>query len=379
MSEDQALDVVGYVYDTVLNQELWPDALGRICDYVGGYHALLFHQDRALRSGDFMHSWNADPHWTRLYFEKYVGLNPAMPFTVLMDVGSVAALSRVLDMEEYKASVFYREWAEPQGYLDVCVAMLDKSGTAMGMIGVTRHDRDGPHTDENIARLKALTPHICRAVKLSRQFAALEAKLGIFSDAISALGDAVFVLDDQARVLFHNKAAQALLEVCPALTIASGQLLPQDVQAAASLRDALRAVRRRDMSMNGFARDLTLGTFENDRLFGQLLPLFEPSQKANGFSNAVAALFVRRVGPISQPPMEALATLYGLTPRELQVFLGIVQFGGVPEVAQMFGLKATTVRTHLQSLFEKTGVRRQADLAAIAATALGSLGPPPSA
>jgi DNA-binding CsgD family transcriptional regulator len=75
--------------------------------------------------------------------------------------------------------------------------------------------------------------------------------------------------------------------------------------------------------------------------------------------------------------MKALARLYKLTARELQLFMGIVQFGGVSEVASNFGIAPTTVRTHLQSVFDKTGVRRQADLAQIAAKAMPPGGPPP--
>ncbi len=60
-------------------------------------------------------------------------------------------------------------------------------------------------------------------------------------------------------------------------------------------------------------------------------------------------------------------------PRELQVFLGIVQFGGVPNAARLYGLSPTTVRSHLQSVFDKVGVRRQVDLVRVAAQVL----PPP--
>jgi hypothetical protein len=41
--------------------------------------------------------------------------------------------------------------------------------------------------------------------------------------------------------------------------------------------------------------------------------------------------------------------------------------GGVPEVSQALGIVATTVKTHLERLFEKTGVDRQADLVKVVA------------
>ena len=51
-----------------------------------------------------------------------------------------------------------------------------------------------------------------------------------------------------------------------------------------------------------------------------------------------------------------------LTPSELRVLIAIVEIGGVPEVAPVLGVSETTVKTHLQHVFEKTGTKRQADL-----------------
>ena len=58
---------------------------------------------------------------------------------------------------------------------------------------------------------------------------------------------------------------------------------------------------------------------------------------------------------------------YKLTPTELRVLLAIVEIGGVPEVAEAFGVSTTTVKSHLARLFEKTSTRRQADLVKLVA------------
>jgi DNA-binding CsgD family transcriptional regulator len=44
-----------------------------------------------------------------------------------------------------------------------------------------------------------------------------------------------------------------------------------------------------------------------------------------------------------------------LTPAEMRVLMMIVQIGGVPEIAPVLGISETTVKTHLQHVFEKTG------------------------
>jgi DNA-binding NarL/FixJ family response regulator len=51
----------------------------------------------------------------------------------------------------------------------------------------------------------------------------------------------------------------------------------------------------------------------------------------------------------------------------LRVMMAIVEVGGVPEVAPVLGVSETTVKTHLQHVFEKTGTQRQADLVKLVA------------
>jgi DNA-binding CsgD family transcriptional regulator len=64
---------------------------------------------------------------------------------------------------------------------------------------------------------------------------------------------------------------------------------------------------------------------------------------------------------------EAIARHFRLTPAELRVLLTIVEAGGVPETAQKLGIAETTVKTHLQHVFAKTGTRRQLELAKLVA------------
>jgi DNA-binding CsgD family transcriptional regulator len=65
---------------------------------------------------------------------------------------------------------------------------------------------------------------------------------------------------------------------------------------------------------------------------------------------------------------------YKLTPAELRVLLAIVEVGGIPEIAPMLGISEATVKTHLQHVFEKTGVNRQADLVKVVAGFMNPLG-----
>ena len=79
-------------------------------------------------------------------------------------------------------------------------------------------------------------------------------------------------------------------------------------------------------------------------------------------------VFVHKAALDTPSPIEVIAKHYKLSPMELRVLLAIVEVGGVPEVAEALGIAATTVRTYLNRVFVKTGIKRQADLVRLVAS-----------
>lgn len=53
---------------------------------------------------------------------------------------------------------------------------------------------------------------------------------------------------------------------------------------------------------------------------------------------------------------------HSLSPQETRIALHLIDGGTVASAAEALGLAESTVRTHLKSIFSKTGVRRQAGL-----------------
>ena len=57
------------------------------------------------------------------------------------------------------------------------------------------------------------------------------------------------------------------------------------------------------------------------------------------------------------------AARFDLTVAQARLALYLAEGGTIAEYAEVMGIKVSTVRTHLKSIFAKTGVRRQAELA----------------
>jgi DNA-binding CsgD family transcriptional regulator len=104
------------------------------------------------------------------------------------------------------------------------------------------------------------------------------------------------------------------------------------------------------------------------RYVAHVLPLTSGSRKQAGTAySAIAAVFVRKAALEAPHPIETIAGVFKLTPAEMRVLMLIVEVGGVPEIAPVLGISETTVKTHLQRVFAKTGTRRQADLVKLVA------------
>ena len=94
-----------------------------------------------------------------------------------------------------------------------------------------------------------------------------------------------------------------------------------------------------------------------------MLPLTSGARRVAGTAySAVAALFVREASVDVPAAINAASQLYGLTPTEEKVLRGVIEVGGIAPVASMLGTAKSTVKTHLENVFKKTGTSRQSEL-----------------
>jgi DNA-binding CsgD family transcriptional regulator len=73
------------------------------------------------------------------------------------------------------------------------------------------------------------------------------------------------------------------------------------------------------------------------------------------------------------PQTAFLKNRFGLTPAEARVVLRLVSGDSLRLAAKALGIKYETVRTHLKSIFQKTGTRRQAELVIVVIRSLSEL------
>jgi DNA-binding CsgD family transcriptional regulator len=374
---EQISELIGGIYDGVLDPALWPNALEQTCDYVQGVASVLISHDATTRIGNFHFSWGDDPAYTESYNRTFSAINPLIvPAQMVTSVGDVVAVADLIPYDEYVASRFYKEWAAPQGYLDTLLATLEKSAHALASLNVARHQRQGWVDEQARARMRLLAPHFRRAVAISRIVDLNRIEAATLARVCDELSDGVILVAADARIVYANKRGYLMMEDGTVLRASGGRLAAVDPQADAAFRDLFAVAGDgdvdSDLAVGAKGIAIPLARHDDHRFIAHVLPLTRGARRRAGVSyGAVAAVFVRETAIDLPSAIETFAELYKLTPGELRVAVAIVGLGGVPDVAAVLGISETTVRTHLQRVFEKTGTNRQADLVKLAAEHMG--------
>ncbi|MCV0394054.1 MAG: helix-turn-helix transcriptional regulator [Rhizobiaceae bacterium] len=363
LEAEQLSDLIGRIYDASLDPELWPAVLEKLCAFVPGSAANLFSQDALDRTADRYFSCGYDPGYEALYLEKYAAVSPFFPATVFFPVGEVFRLDDILPHSELQATRFYREWMEPQGYVDAIWCNLDKTATSAAPFVVARHRRDGLVDEETQRRMRLIAPHVRRAILIGKVINLKSVEATALADTLDTLAAAVFLVDADGRVIHANAAGHSLVAARVALEAPGARLAATDPQARQALHESVISAAAGDAALGTKGISLSLPGRDGHDYVAQVLPLTSASRRqANTAYGATAAVFVHKAVLDLQSPLETVTRRYRLTAGELRVLVALLNLGSVSEVADVLGISEGTVRNHLHRLFEKTGTSRQAEL-----------------
>jgi DNA-binding CsgD family transcriptional regulator len=363
---EQLSSLIGHIYDAALDPDQRNDVLDKIAKFTGGHSGGLLSK-HLLSNSDKLYCYiGADPESLQAYSESYSKFD----LTADEPCGAehVVTTADLVPFEEFRQGRFYKEWARPQGWVDIASVVIEKSPASCTLLSVVRREDSGMVDDEMRRRVALVVPHVRRALQIGKTIDLKHAEAACFSDVLNGLSAGMILVDGNARIVHANAAGQAIVEASDFLRSVCGRLVASDAPVNAALREILIAAEAGDAAVGTGGIALPFTAHNRDRYVAHVLPLTSGARRKAGLAyNAVAALFVRKVALSASPPTEIIGRMYKLTPTELRVLLAIVDIGGVPEAAAALGVATTTIRTHLGRLFEKTGVGRQADLVKLVA------------
>jgi DNA-binding CsgD family transcriptional regulator len=349
--------LVDRIYEAAVVPEAWPAVLQDLSDIGEGALASLFVINDV---GDIR--WVGTPAADALISE-YVALNrPGFNSRIarrirLPNPGFVGDLDYIT-LPEIEVDPFYQDFLYPRGYGWVAAThVLSPTGENMS-VSVERHRTRGPFERDVMDRLDVFGPHLARASLLASRLGLTRAQA--MTRALEKVGLPTAVLGPSGRPLAMNPLFEVLI---PAVAVDGPARLRLTLPGADDLFSAaLASLRLFDVGND--IRSVPLAA-EGDRppMIFHVLPV--RGRAHDIFSMASAVVIVTPVVPAKIPSAEVLQGLFDLTPAEARVARAIGNGETVTDIAQTVGLSRETVRTQLKAILYKTGLGRQAELAAL--------------
>jgi DNA-binding CsgD family transcriptional regulator len=357
--------IVGQIYDASLDVSAWAQTLEATCRFVGASKAALAAIAPNERRYQLELHVGYEPGWIDLYHRKYAVLNPLAGSATGQEVGEVLCLSESGLIGAFDGDPMYEEWVKPQGILDIAEIVLDRSFGHIGTLAYTRVEAEGVFSAEMIEKIRLLFPHVRRSVLISRVLKMHRRGEGELVEVIDGLASGVFMLSATGEVLRRNPAAAAML-AHKRLLVSNDRLKFISAAADRAFIQALRSGAAGGMALGGKGVSIPLTEIGGGKYLAHLLPLKPAAAEDDlGARGARFALFVSPANPDLAGALDTLAETYDLTAAERRLALALVEIGPTPMIAEALGVSVATVRTHLRSLFQKTGARRQVEIVAL--------------
>jgi len=367
-SYEAVLDLVDRIYAAAEAPDLWPDALEGIAEATNSAASLVY-RNLDAREGGVDFAARVAPDAAQAYQEYFHKLDPwgnSPRAAVLVKSGAVVDGDELIERSDLKGTEYYNDFARPHGLTRVLVGVLSKHGPFASVVSLTRDDGAEEHGCEEGRLLRALMPHLTRAVQIHRRLLPISVLDGAAVDALDCLASGIAVLDGSGRTIFLNRAAERILRKRDGLSVEHGCLaaaLPQE-------RDALRAmVGKAAMTTAGVSLRsggaLSISRPSMNRAYHVLVtPLGRRHTSMHGPAAAVA-VFISDPEERASTEIGTLVRLFRLTPAEARLAASIATGAPLNEVADTLGIGRETARTQLRSVFAKTGTTRQAELVRI--------------
>lgn len=372
---DPLLPVIDRIYEAALEPRLWGEVVSAIVDIQRAGKALLFSPLHSPAQGGIVYPVGISESALQQWADRYVQhdlWSQAGVAKGLFSEGMVVTDEELVPHAELLDSVMYREFFSRLDIVRLCTGVV--FGTASRevppvVMAVYRGIADRPFGERARATHRLIVPHLSRALGIMYRLRDAEARVAASLAALDRLASGVLLIGAQRQVCFANRVALAMLADEDGLRLRADALgqswlaaAPTDAQRAldAAIDQCLAP---ESIEVPHFSRALQLARPSGRAAYAlQVSALPETNEFGSGPQQPRAIAFL--TDPARQAPLDdaLLRTLYALTPAECRLAAAVC--GGEPlaAVAERLGVSENTAKSQLQSVFEKTGTRRQAQL-----------------
>ena len=358
--------ILASLYDAMLDDTRWPATSALIdeaCGLTG--NGLMVGEGpknnvRGLFVGLYYRGQRRED-LEREYLENYHAIDERVPRFRQLPARRLVHINDLYTAEELKTSPTYNEIlprAAMQDGLNVRLPGLDGSHIGWGLNDPVDSEGWGP---SRIAMVQRLLPHIQQFVRVRQALVRAEAR----SSTVTALLDnrriGVLELDRRGRILKANDRARSILRHGDGLLDRNGML------RARAPADQVRLERLVGVALPASGAVAVSGSMVLRRssvvppFVVHVKPVIGP-QPDYGARHVAALVLIVEPGRRHRINPGLVATTLELTPAETQVAVWLAEGNSVGDMADATGHTKAAIYWHLQRIYQKHSLSRQADL-----------------
>jgi DNA-binding CsgD family transcriptional regulator len=258
-----------------------------------------------------------------------------------------------MGFDRFRETLYWKSGICDFGTMDLIAVPFVRKVMQVGVWEVTGAFERGPFSEENIDFARLITPHIRRAVEISGLLKYHPVIEGTLRSVLDRLAAAAVIIAPDRTIRFCNERAETEFRQGSFVRNVKGRLVawhPEVARLLATLPDK--------MSRRQHGRDLVAVDGEGRRLHVTWAKL----DRAADETDAPHLVLLRPPDPDLRTPLAAAAELFDLTAAETQTLAQILEGRSLDEASAVLGVARSTVKTHLDAVFTKSGTHRQPDL-----------------
>ena len=354
-------DLIGLLYDSVLDDRSWTSALEALVRFTGGTGAGEVIADPEAGTITQCATLNIAPEFKDLYLGYYASKEVRLPPAVGYGVGTVMTEGMLLERRELQASEIYNDLLRPFEVPHFMFAWLRKAEKKVQTLAIEGTIAHGAFDDPAVGRLAAVMPHLIRTVRMREHMIAARNAQHVCREVLETLPFGIAVLDETARVIELTTMAESVV-LGRALTLRQRRIHATDPDDDNELQAVLRSA-----ITPAPGRPVSAGTVAVRRFNASALKVTVTPISAVQFLSVVArpSALVIVVDPDKAPAPESalVQAVMGLTKSEAALAHALFAGKSLRDAARDLGRSVNTCKAQLKSIYAKTGCHTHVELA----------------
>jgi DNA-binding CsgD family transcriptional regulator len=374
IAPDELSSLLQLLYQEAMESPPWPKTFEKLRERLHCLHITLLirplsseHLGAMVVTGD-----NVTEQGTASYKSHFFAVDPF----VGLPPDDVVTVQELIGDEEWQRSAMYREYLRPLGIRYLLGADIVTADGLECRLRLTRAEGQPQFSAADKDFCRMLLPHLKRAIELHARLESLECERQLFAGTMNRMLVGMITFDQQGVILEVNEEAKSILAEKDGVRLVGNTLRADSAREHRELQNLIRQALTEHATQNGptVIEAMSITRPSGRAKLGLLVRRVPLGEWSEGKQRPTLIAFLRDPEHRSMASHEILRRLFDFTRMEASLALLLVNGLSLDEAAEELGIKRNTARTHLRSIFFKTGVTRQTTLVRVVLNSVAQLG-----